>query len=157
MFLRPRWRDVRVLLEAAPRAKGPGAGACQVSDRIAEIAKRFPGKLSEIEYAAHEIDFRRRIKAALREAVREDRKALRKALVVLQEELLDLALGFSTDHPGDPRTLYQRESAGVRAAISVLDARDAEEGPDYALDSPNHVPQELKDFAARNYERKNRR
>ena len=31
MFLRSRWRDVRVLLEAAPRAKGPGAGAFQVT------------------------------------------------------------------------------------------------------------------------------
>lgn len=54
----------------------------------------------------------------------EERKAMKEHLLKLQDEILDLALGFATHEPGDPRTYYQREAAGVRSAISALDARE---------------------------------
>ena len=43
---------------------------------------------------------------------------------VLEEnaaDLLDVALGYGPDEPGDPRRAYQREAAGARSAIACLE------------------------------------
>ena len=90
-------------------------------------------KLDKIaEYAADEILGSQRyterveiIRAALDEAVAEERKALRLRLLELRDDAMAAANSFGRGELGNPRSHLQAEAGGISAAISALDARKA--------------------------------